>query len=54
MNILQQIDREQMRFDMPDFRPGDTVKVHYTGTLSSGEEFDSARRRLIERCSNGN
>ena len=28
MNILQQIDREQMRFDMPDFRPGDTVKVH--------------------------
>lgn len=28
MNVLQQIDLEQMRFDMPDFRPGDTVKVH--------------------------
>lgn len=27
-NIIEQIDREQMRFDMPDFRVGDTVKVH--------------------------
>ncbi len=26
--IIDQIDREQMRFDMPDFRSGDTVKVH--------------------------
>ncbi|HHD56418.1 MAG TPA: 50S ribosomal protein L19 [Desulfobulbaceae bacterium] len=28
MNILDKIDQEQMRFDLPDFRPGDTVKVH--------------------------
>ena len=28
MNVIEQIDLEQMRFDMPDFRPGDTVKVH--------------------------
>jgi len=28
MNILDKIDQEQMRFDHPDFRPGDTVKVH--------------------------
>ncbi|UCD66559.1 MAG: 50S ribosomal protein L19 [Deltaproteobacteria bacterium] len=27
-NIIERIDREQMRHDMPDFRPGDTVKVH--------------------------
>lgn len=27
MNILDKIDLEQMRFDMPEFRPGDTVKV---------------------------
>mgnify|MGYP006388610743 FL=1 len=28
MNLLDKIDMEQMRFDLPEFRPGDTVKVH--------------------------
>ncbi len=28
MNIIQKIEREHMRFDMPAFRSGDTVKVH--------------------------
>jgi len=28
MNIIDKIDLEQMRFDHPAFRPGDTVKVH--------------------------
>lgn len=28
MNIIDKIDQEQMRFDLPDFRSGDTVKVH--------------------------
>jgi len=28
MNIIDKIDLEQMRFDHPEFRPGDTVKVH--------------------------
>ena len=28
MNIIDKIDQEQMRMDHPDFRPGDTVKVH--------------------------
>ena len=28
MNILDRLDQEQMRFDLPDFRAGDTVKVH--------------------------
>jgi len=28
MNILDKIDQEQMRYDLPDFRAGDTVKVH--------------------------
>ena len=27
-NIIERIDREQMRYDMVDFRPGDSVKVH--------------------------
>ena len=28
MNILDKIDQEQMRSDLPEFRPGDTIKVH--------------------------
>lgn len=26
--MIEKIDQEQMRFDHPDFRPGDTVKVY--------------------------
>ncbi|MBW2614573.1 MAG: 50S ribosomal protein L19 [Deltaproteobacteria bacterium] len=28
MNIIEVIEKEQMRGDIPDFRAGDTVKVH--------------------------
>ncbi|PIE57015.1 MAG: 50S ribosomal protein L19 [Desulfobulbus propionicus] len=28
MSIIDRIDREQLRFDHPEFRPGDKVKVH--------------------------
>jgi large subunit ribosomal protein L19 len=28
MNLLEALDREQMKTDIPDFRPGDTVRVH--------------------------
>ena len=28
MSVLEKMEKEQMRFDMPDFRPGDTVRVH--------------------------
>lgn len=28
MNVLQKIEQEQLRFDHPDFRAGDTVRVH--------------------------
>ena len=28
MNVLEQIEKEQMRGDIPDFKAGDTVKVY--------------------------
>jgi len=29
MNIVNEIEKTMMRSDLPDFRPGDTVAVHY-------------------------
>jgi len=28
MNVLDTLEKEQMRVDIPGFKPGDTVKVH--------------------------
>ncbi len=28
MNIIEAIEKEQLRSDIPDFRPGDTLKVY--------------------------
>lgn len=28
METIKQLDQEQMRYDLPDFRPGDTINVH--------------------------
>ncbi|EPR33064.1 50S ribosomal protein L19 [Alkalidesulfovibrio alkalitolerans DSM 16529] len=29
MNIVERIEREQMRLDIPEFKSGDTLKVHF-------------------------
>jgi large subunit ribosomal protein L19 len=36
MNVIEALENEQMRFDIPDFRPGDTVKVH--ARIKEGEK----------------
>ncbi|MDX9788380.1 MAG: 50S ribosomal protein L19 [Desulfobacterales bacterium] len=28
MDVIKQLEREMIRLDLPDFSPGDTVKVH--------------------------
>ena len=28
MQVIEQLEREQMRLDLPSFSPGDTVRVH--------------------------
>lgn len=28
MRLLEQVEKEHVRTDLPDFRPGDTVRVH--------------------------
>lgn len=29
MNIIEELERSAMRMDLPEFRPGDAVSVHY-------------------------
>ena len=36
MNIIDNIENEQMRIDIPDFKPGDTIKVH--ARIKEGEK----------------
>ncbi|OGR21322.1 MAG: 50S ribosomal protein L19 [Desulfobacula sp. RIFOXYA12_FULL_46_16] len=35
-NVIEQLEREQMRLDIPDFKSGDTVNVHVK--ISEGEK----------------
>lgn len=35
-NVIEQLEREQMRLDIPDFKSGDTVNVHVR--ISEGEK----------------
>jgi large subunit ribosomal protein L19 len=37
MNVINKIEREQMKADVPDFGPGDTVNVH-TRVVEGGKE----------------
>jgi large subunit ribosomal protein L19 len=36
MNIIEQLEREQMRLDMPEFKAGDTIRVH--ARIQEGEK----------------
>jgi large subunit ribosomal protein L19 len=36
MNIMEALEKEQMRVDIPDFKPGDTVRVH--AKIKEGEK----------------
>lgn len=36
MNTMEALEKEQMRIDIPDFKPGDTVRVH--AKIKEGEK----------------
>ena len=53
MNTLDAVDAESLRDDIPDFRPGDTVKVHVRvieGTRSRVQVFQGV---IIRRQGGG-
>lgn len=52
MNIIDTIEREQMRSDIPDFAPGDSVKVHVK-VVEGGKERIQVYEGVVTRRSHG-
>lgn len=46
--VIQQLDREQMRSDLPEFGPGDTVRV-YVRIIEGGKERTQAFEGVVIR-----
>ncbi len=47
--IIDRINQEQMRFDHPEFRPGDTVKVHIRIIEGNKERIQVFQGVVIKR-----
>ncbi|CAM3140795.1 50S ribosomal protein L19 [Paenibacillus glycanilyticus] len=53
MNLLQTIAQEQLRQDLPNFRPGDTLKVHVKVIEGSRERIQLFEGVVIKRRGGG-
>jgi large subunit ribosomal protein L19 len=52
-NIIEEITKDQLRSDHPDFRPGDTVKVHVKVVEGSRERIQVFEGVVIKRQNGG-
>lgn len=48
-NLIGILEREQLRTDLPDFRPGDTVRVHVKVVEGSRERIQAFEGVVIRR-----
>ncbi|MEW9697745.1 50S ribosomal protein L19 [Paenibacillus sp. SI8] len=53
MNLIQEITKEQLRTDIPSFRPGDTLKVHVKVIEGSRERIQLFEGVVIKRRGGG-
>ena len=53
MNIISVLEHEQLRKDIPDFRPGDTVKVHVKVVEGNRERIQVFEGVVIGRQNGG-
>ena len=53
MNIISVLEQEQLRNDIPDFRPGDTVKVHVKVVEGNRERIQVFEGVVIGRQNGG-
>jgi large subunit ribosomal protein L19 len=51
--IISEITKEQLRSDLPDFRPGDTVKVHVKVVEGTRERIQLFEGVVIKRRGGG-
>lgn len=49
MDIIRAIENQHMKEDVPDFRPGDNVKVHYRITEGNRERIQVFQGDVIRR-----
>jgi large subunit ribosomal protein L19 len=53
MNPTDIVDRQSLRDDIPEFRPGDTLKVHVRVVEGSRERIQIFQGAVIRRQGNG-
>ncbi|MBD2846108.1 50S ribosomal protein L19 [Paenibacillus sp. IB182496] len=53
MNIVQELTQEQIRKDIPNFRPGDTLKVHVKVIEGTRERIQLFEGVVIKRRGGG-
>lgn len=53
MNIIEALEKEQLRQDIPSFRPGDTVRVHVKVIEGTRERIQVFEGVVINRKSGG-
>ncbi|GIP36787.1 50S ribosomal protein L19 [Paenibacillus sp. J31TS4] len=53
MNLVQEITKEQLRSDLPNFRPGDTLKVYVKVIEGTRERIQMFEGVVIKRRGGG-
>ena len=53
MNLIRTLEQEQIKADIPDFRPGDTVKVHVKVIEGTRERIQVFEGVVIRRRGGG-
>ena len=49
MGVIESLEREQLRDDLPEFKPGDTVRVHFRVIEGSRQRVQVFEGTVIKR-----
>lgn len=53
MDLVRMVQQQQLRMDVPDFRPGDTVRVHVKVVEGGRERIQAFEGVVIDRKGGG-